>query len=431
MRQALFCYTNHEPLTSLQQAFFGDEVGDHVGGSGRNLDAVLTVFRRSETEGVEGPAAGGAEVFFEAVMELAGVFVDFGQGLFIGCEPADEGADDQTGTAQGPTDTARPADTAAHAGSHADSDVRQLEVHRVVTGLEDRFDAVIALQMVLFCQFIFFFHDALSFLKLTAAFAVFEVVGDLVEDFLGLLAAMPVPQAAVDDGDDDEDDSQSHGMFFHHDQVVTNQDLTGDRRQFADETAQDIIAVADAAQRPQGRDQAVRRIRDGPGQGHGLPGTVMVELAQHLALFNDLLGLVAEQSPHEEKADDDADCFGYPGNDSPTGNAKKDAIGRGNEDRRQKADDIDDDVDDHADQDGPDAERAQVVDSPLHIAARRQLPDRAVKVRDGHIDSGQHDEQHGKKGDFNVCFMNLFRSHVMPLSASVPASWPFQQSYRA
>ncbi len=39
-------------------------------------------------------------------------------------------------------------------------------------------------------------------------------------------------------------------MFFHHDQVVTNQDLTGDRRQFADETAQDIIAVADAAQRP-------------------------------------------------------------------------------------------------------------------------------------------------------------------------------------
>ncbi len=157
-----------------------------------------------------------------------------------------------------------------------------------------------------------------------------------MEDFLGLLAAMPVPQAAVDDGDDDEDDSQSHGMFFHHDQVVTNQDLTGDRRQFADETAQDIIAVADAAQRPQGRDQAVRRIRDGPGQGHGLPGTVMVELAQHLALFNDLLGLVAEQSPHEEKADDDADCFGYPGNDSPTGNAKKDAIGRGNEDRQAK-----------------------------------------------------------------------------------------------
>ena len=34
-----------------------------------------------------------------------------------------------------PTDTARPADAAAHAGSHADSDVRQLEVHRVVTVL--------------------------------------------------------------------------------------------------------------------------------------------------------------------------------------------------------------------------------------------------------------------------------------------------------
>ena len=66
-------------------------------------------------------------------------------------EAADEGADDQTGTAQGPTDTARPANAAAHAGSHADSNVRQLEVHRVVTGLEDRFDAVIALQMVLFC----------------------------------------------------------------------------------------------------------------------------------------------------------------------------------------------------------------------------------------------------------------------------------------
>lgn len=144
-------FTNHEPLSSLQQAFFGDEVGDHVGGSGRNLNAVLAVFRRSETEGVEGPAAGSAEVFFEAVVELAGVFVDFGQGFFIGCEPADEGADDQTGTAQGPTDTARPADAAAHAGSHADGDVRQLEVHRVVTGLEDRFDAVIALQMVLFC----------------------------------------------------------------------------------------------------------------------------------------------------------------------------------------------------------------------------------------------------------------------------------------
>ena len=125
-----------------------------------------------------------------------------------------------------------------------------------------------------------------------------------MEDFLGLLTAMPVPQAAIDDGDDDEDDGQAHGMFFHHDQVVTDQDLTGDRRQFADEAAQYIIAITDAAQRPQGRDQAIRRIRHGPGQGHGLPGTVIVELAQHLALFNDLLGLFAEQGPHEEKADD-------------------------------------------------------------------------------------------------------------------------------
>lgn len=83
-----------------------------------------------------------------------------------------------------------------------------------------------------------------------------------MEDLLGLLTAMPVPQAAVDDGDDDEDDGQAHRMFFHHDQVVADQDFAGYRRQFADEAAQDIVAVADAAQRPQGRDQAVRRIRD-------------------------------------------------------------------------------------------------------------------------------------------------------------------------
>lgn len=220
-------------------------------------------------------------------------------------------------------------------------------------------------------------------------------------------------------------------MGFHHDQVVANQDFTGYGRQFSDEAAQDIVAVADAAQRPQCRDQSVRRIRHSPGQRHGLPRTVMVELAQHPALFNDLLGLIAEQGPHEEKADDDANRFGYPRDDGPASDAEDNAIGRRNEDRRQKADDVDDDVDNHADQDSPNAERTQVVDGSLHVAARRQLPDRAVKVRDGHIDSGQHDEQHGKKGDFNVCFMNLFRSHVMPLSASVPASWPFQQSYRA
>ena len=90
-------------------------------------------------------------MLFEAVMKFAGVFIDFRQGLFVRCPAADEGADDQTGPAQSAADTARPADAAAHARSHADGHVRQLEVHRIVTGLNDRFDTVIALQMILFC----------------------------------------------------------------------------------------------------------------------------------------------------------------------------------------------------------------------------------------------------------------------------------------
>ena len=69
---------SHEPLNSLQQSFFSDKIGNHIGCRRRNLNSVLAVFRRAEAEGIEGPTASSAEVFLKTVMEFAGIFIDFG-----------------------------------------------------------------------------------------------------------------------------------------------------------------------------------------------------------------------------------------------------------------------------------------------------------------------------------------------------------------
>lgn len=181
-------------------------------------------------------------------------------------------------------------------------------------------------------------------------------------------------------------------MTFHHDQVVADEDFDGDGGQFADETADDVVSVADVAYGTEGRNQAVWRIWDGAGDGHGLPRRVLIDFAQHLAGFDDFLGLIAKENPHEEETDDDTDRFGNPRDDRPADDTEYDSVGRRNEDGRQKADGVDDDVDDHTDDDGPAPKGAQVVDGPVEVAARGQLPHGAVEVRDDQV-NGRQDTQ--------------------------------------
>ncbi len=202
-------------------------------------------------------------------------------------------------------------------------------------------------------------------------------------------------------------------MAFHHDQVVADEDFNRNRGQFADETADDVVPIADVAHGTEGSDESVWRVRDGPGDGHGLPRRVVVDLAQHLAGLDDFLSLIAKEGPHEKEADDDADRFGNPRDNRSADDAEDDAVCRRDEDGRQEADDVDDDVDDHADNDGPAPEGAQVVDGPVEVAAHREVPDGRVKVGDEPLDGTKEDQEDQEQGDFKMCLMDSVGKHYV------------------
>lgn len=128
----------------FQQAFFFDEVRHHIGSRRRDVNALLAVFRRAEAQAVQGPAAGRAKMSLETVVEFVGILIYFRQFLFRRVETANQGADNQTGAAQCAADAARTADAAAQAAGHADGYVGKIQVHAVVAGLDNRFDAVIS-----------------------------------------------------------------------------------------------------------------------------------------------------------------------------------------------------------------------------------------------------------------------------------------------
>ena len=117
----LCSFLSSKPL--FQQAFFFNKIGHHVGCRRRDLDALLAVFRRAEAQAVQGPAARRTEMGFKAVVKLMRVLIYFRQLLFRRVETADQGADNQAGTAQCAADAARTSQSAAQAAGHADGHI--------------------------------------------------------------------------------------------------------------------------------------------------------------------------------------------------------------------------------------------------------------------------------------------------------------------
>ena len=97
----------------FQQSLFFNEVRHHISSRRRDVNALLAVFRRAEAQAVQGPAARRTEMGFKAVVKLMRVLIYFRQLLFRRVETADQGADNQAGTAQCAADAARTSQAAA------------------------------------------------------------------------------------------------------------------------------------------------------------------------------------------------------------------------------------------------------------------------------------------------------------------------------
>ena len=168
------------------------------------------------------------------------------------------------------------------------------------------------------------------------------------------------PDDAINERNDGYQYEQAAPVFLDAQEVMAQPDFDQDGRHLAEEVGNEVVAVRNMAQGTERRDDDIRCIWDGPAHHDCLDTAVGIEFFQHLALGNDLLGLLAEQRPSQAEADFNADDFADPGNDDARNEAEDDAVD-GQEGNGRQADGIDKGNHEHADADGIEAKRGNVI----------------------------------------------------------------------
>ena len=188
------------------------------------------------------------------------------------------------------------------------------------------------------------------------------------------------------------------------DESIAHPDLDADGQELPCCRSQAVFGKADAAQGTQGRNGKIGRIGNGP-QEEGRPGgDVPVEAGDEAAARHEAAGRAAEDVAHDDKGQHIACHLSNPGNDNSRQYAEEDAIDGNKLHRRQAGHIGQDDEQDH-EQDGGTAKGGNIGRQTLYVPADRELPQRAVKCRDHHINPEKKtgDDDRHERLDYFFC----------------------------
>ena len=179
---------------------------------------------------------------------------------------------------------------------------------------------------------------------------------------------------------EEEQHDETGAVFRKINQVVAQPHFDKNRRNLTDEGSLQMLPAGELAQDGDGGEKNIGRIGDGPGQGHILHTAVLVQLGEHMLLFNQTAGLLAEENASDVETDFNADDFSHPGNKNTRKQTKKRSIHR-KEGNRGDSEYITENEQSNAHKKSSVPERRNVIRQPVHITGHGEVDGMVIKFR--------------------------------------------------